>query len=65
MLSAMSAWSGPALPTGTLTFLFTDVEGSTRLWEEHPQAMRAVMARHDAILARVCVQHDGAIVRIP
>jgi hypothetical protein len=31
MLAAMSTWTGPSLPTGTLTFLFTDVEGSTRL----------------------------------
>jgi len=37
----------PNLPTGTVTFLFTDVEGSTRLWEAHPQAMPRVMARHD------------------
>ena len=41
----------PALPSGTVTFLFTDLEGSTRLWEEHPEAMRAALARHDAILA--------------
>src|SRR5215207_3298505 len=38
------------LPTGTLTFLFTDIEGSTQLWEQHPQAMPAALARHDAIL---------------
>jgi hypothetical protein len=30
------------LPSGTVTFLFTDLEGSTRLWEEHPEAMKAV-----------------------
>jgi hypothetical protein len=35
------------LPTGTVTFLFTDVEGRTRLWEQHPAAMRAAPARHD------------------
>jgi class 3 adenylate cyclase len=39
------------------------VEGSTRLWEEHPQAMRAVMARHDALLTAVFAQHDGVVVR--
>ena len=38
------------LPSGTVTFLFTDLEGSTRLWEEHPEAMRGALARHDAIL---------------
>ena len=38
------------LPTGTITFLFTDIEGSTRLWEEHPEAMRAALACHDAVL---------------
>ena len=35
------------LPSGTVTFLFTDLEGSTRLWEEHPDAMRDALARHD------------------
>src|SRR5581483_2053876 len=63
MILAMSTWSGPALPTGTLTFLFTDVEGSTRLWEQHPQAMRQVMARHDDLLTAVFAQHDGVVVR--
>ncbi len=40
------------LPTGTVTFLFTDIEGSTRLWEEHPEEMQVALARHDAILTR-------------
>ena len=34
----------PELPTGTVTFLFTDIEGSTRLWEEHPEAMKSALA---------------------
>ncbi|HEY8744990.1 MAG TPA: hypothetical protein VIU62_18025 [Chloroflexota bacterium] len=33
----------PDLPTGTVTFLFTDVEGSTRLWEQDPGAMRQAL----------------------
>lgn len=37
-------------PTGTVTFLFTDVEGSTRLWEEHPEGMRDALALHDSLL---------------
>jgi class 3 adenylate cyclase len=41
-----------SLPTGTVTFLFTDVEGSTRLWEERPAAMRAATARHRAIAVK-------------
>jgi class 3 adenylate cyclase len=63
ILSAMSAWSSPKLPTGTLTFLFTDVEGSSGPWETHPKAMRAAMARHDALLTQVFEQHDGIVVR--
>ena len=37
----------PARPSGTVTFLFADLEGQTRLWEEHPEAMRAAVARED------------------
>lgn len=37
-------------PTGTVTFLFTDIEGSTRLWEEHPSGMRTALALHDRLL---------------
>src|SRR5712692_7364794 len=51
------------LPTGTVTFLFTDVEGSTRLWEQHPEPMRAALARHDAIVEHLVVQHQGTVVR--
>ncbi|MDQ6852244.1 MAG: adenylate/guanylate cyclase domain-containing protein, partial [Actinomycetota bacterium] len=51
------------LPTGTVTFLFTDVEGSTRLWEEHPDAMKAALARHDEILRGAVESHAGHIVK--
>ncbi len=40
----------PALPSGTITFLFTDIEGSTQLWEQQPAVMREALTRHDAIL---------------
>ena len=42
-----------------MTFLFTDIEGSTRLWEEHPEAMRRVLAQHDDLL-RACTSSPKA-----
>ena len=50
-----------ALPTGTVTFLFTDIEGSTRLLEARPEAYRAALARHDAIVQEVMAQHGGMV----
>jgi len=51
------------LPRGTITFLFTDIEGSTRLWERHSQAMPAAMARHDTILQDVITTHGGVVFK--
>ncbi len=48
-------------PSGTVTFFFTDVEGSTRRWEEHPDTMKDAMARHDAIV-RVAIESRGGVV---
>ena len=50
-------------PTGTVTFLFTDLEGSTRLWERHPQAMRSALARHDEILRAAVGAYGGVVVK--
>jgi class 3 adenylate cyclase len=52
-----------SLPTGVVTFLFTDVEGSTRLWEREPEAMSAALARHDAIMAAGIRQCHGVVVK--
>lgn len=51
----------PDLPSGTVTFLFTDVEGSTRLWERHPTEMAAALAAHDALLRQVIERNDGCV----
>ncbi len=52
------------LPTGTVTFLFTDIEGSTTRWEHHPEAMRTALARHDALLRSVITSHDGYVFKM-
>jgi predicted ATPase/class 3 adenylate cyclase len=48
-------------PTGTLTFLFTDIEGSTRLWEHDAPAMQAALARHDELL-KLAIEERGGYV---
>ena len=47
------------LPTGTVTLLLADVEGSTRLWETQPEEMTAAVARLDQQLAESVAAHDG------
>jgi predicted ATPase/class 3 adenylate cyclase len=51
------------LPTGTVTFLFTDLESSTRLWEQHPEAMKAALALHDELLRVAVESHGGVVVK--
>jgi hypothetical protein len=53
---------GGELPAGTLTFLLTDIEGSTRLWESEPEAMEVALQRHDRLLAEVIESHGGAVI---
>src|SRR3712207_609378 len=51
------------LPTGTVTFLFTDIEGSTTHWEHQRVAMQAALARHDAILGEAIETHGGHVFK--
>ncbi len=51
------------LHAGTVTFLFTDIEGSTKLWEQNPEAMRTALARHDAILRQAVETSGGQIIK--
>jgi len=52
-----------AVPSGTVTFLFTDIEGSTRLWETYPHAMSRAHAQHDALTETVITGHDGYLFK--
>jgi len=52
------------LPSGTVTFLFTDIEGSTRLWQEQPEAMAVAHARHDTILREAIESNHGYVFQI-
>lgn len=51
------------LPTGTVTFLFTDIEGSSRAWELHPDAMALALADHDRLLRDVIERRGGYVFK--
>jgi predicted ATPase/class 3 adenylate cyclase len=51
------------LPTGTVTVLFTDIEGSTTRWESDPQAMSEALARHDTLLREAVESHGGFVFK--
>jgi predicted ATPase/class 3 adenylate cyclase len=50
--------------SGTVTFLFTDIEGSTQLWEQEPERMRAALARHDGLVRAAVVSNGGTVVKM-
>jgi len=50
--------------SGTVTFLFTDIEGSTQLWEQEPERMQAALARHDALLRTSISGSGGTVVKM-
>jgi DNA-binding SARP family transcriptional activator len=51
------------LPTGVVTFLLTDIENSSGLWERHPEAMAEALARHDALAGRVVAERGGELIK--
>ena len=53
----------PSLPNGTVTFLFTDIEGSAKLWEVSPDAMRVALARHDVLVSRAIAVANGHVFK--
>jgi predicted ATPase/class 3 adenylate cyclase len=63
----MSAAQGPGvnglLPSGTVTFVFTDVEGSTQRWERDPQAMQTALRRHDALVRSALEAYGGYVFK--
>ncbi|MBC5806047.1 MAG: adenylate/guanylate cyclase domain-containing protein [Candidatus Eremiobacter antarcticus] len=52
-----------SLPTGTVTFLFSDIEGSTERWDKHREAMQEALTRHDALLRSVIEVHGGHVFK--
>jgi predicted ATPase/class 3 adenylate cyclase len=50
-------------PTGTVTFLFTDIEGSTKLWERSPEAMQRALVCHDKVPQKVIEPHGGYVFK--
>ena len=55
--------AGMDLPTGVVTFVFSDIEGSTRLWEDDPTGMAGSLARHDEIVRTVIDAAGGTIFK--
>jgi adenylate cyclase len=62
-MSSSTRVDASTLPTGTVTFLFTDIEGSTRLWESQQAAMQVALPRHDALVRQCVKAHDGHVFK--
>jgi class 3 adenylate cyclase len=59
----MASYPSASLPVGTVTFMLTDLVGSTRLWDQYPELMRHALARHDALVESLVAEHAGVVVR--
>ena len=56
-----AGWAA-GLPTGVVTFCFSDIEGSTALWEAHPEAMAEALVRHDELIADAVETRGGSLI---
>ena len=63
MSEPVHATASSRLPSGTVTFLFSDIEGSTQRWETHRQAMQQAVERHDELMRAAIEQNDGAVFK--
>ncbi|MEO9171372.1 MAG: adenylate/guanylate cyclase domain-containing protein [Candidatus Baltobacteraceae bacterium] len=61
--SSTATTKGCSTPTGTVVFMFSDIEGSTARWEANREAMQAALRRHDAILHAVVAESDGHVFK--
>src|SRR3982751_6039667 len=59
-----SSESGVQSASNITTILFTDIEGSTRLWEQHSDKMSRALAAHDAVARAAVTQHSGVVVKM-
>src|SRR2546426_2809464 len=65
-MTPVCSWRGvlmAELQTGTVTFLFTDIEGSTKRWEQYPQQMQSALERHDYILRTSIEANNGYVFK--
>src|SRR5690242_18830674 len=63
LLASLERDSVTALPSGTVTFLFTDIESSTRRWEQHRDEMEGAVVRHDALVRKAIEVHLGVVFK--
>jgi class 3 adenylate cyclase len=61
-VSESDGGNGDRLPRGTVTFLLTDIEGSTRNWEASPSTMQAALLRHYTLLNADIAEHSGHVL---
>jgi DNA-binding SARP family transcriptional activator len=54
---------GGGLPSGVVTFLLTDIEGSTELWESNPAEMAHILERHDRLIEHIVATHGGHLIK--